>query len=113
MPSSSYSYWQAISQAAANQANRQVLPLTNRAQAMAVILLASATATTLNGRRAGSRVTQGYLFGLCLARHEKWADHHDAPQVVVALFGCWPSFNCPSDRNLPWRESNPGRKVAP
>jgi hypothetical protein len=46
--------------AAANQADRQVLPLIISAQAMRAILLASATATTLNGRRVRSRVTQGY-----------------------------------------------------
>jgi hypothetical protein len=55
----SYCHRQAPSHAAANQADRQVLSLINSAQAIRAILLASATATTLKGRRARSRVTQG------------------------------------------------------
>jgi hypothetical protein len=37
------------------------------AQAVRAILLASATATTLNGRRASSCVSQGYFSGFSLA----------------------------------------------
>src|SRR5215213_9593525 len=55
----SYSLCRAPFYAAANQAARQVLPLTISAQATRAILLASATATTLNGRRASSRVIHG------------------------------------------------------
>src|SRR5262245_17325794 len=42
---------------------RYVSPLTNTAQAMRAILLASATATTLAGRRPNKATTQGYLSG--------------------------------------------------
>ena len=42
-------------------------PLTSNAQAMRAILLASATATTLNGLRARSCVNQGYFSGFCRA----------------------------------------------
>jgi hypothetical protein len=38
-----------------------------RAQAVRAILLASATATTLNGLRARSCVSQGYFSGFCFA----------------------------------------------
>ena len=64
----SYYHRQAPSHAAANQADRQVLSLINSAQAIRAILLASATATTLKGRRARSRVIQGNFCGFCLAR---------------------------------------------
>src|SRR5262245_60432854 len=37
---------------------------------MRAILLASATATTLKGRRARSRVSQGYFSGFCMARRK-------------------------------------------
>jgi len=66
----SYCHRQAPSHAAANQADRQVLSLINSAQAIRAILLASATATTLYGRRARSRVTQGNFCGFCLARRK-------------------------------------------
>ena len=39
-------------------------PLANNAQAMRAILLASATATTLDGLRSRSFVSQGYFSGL-------------------------------------------------
>src|ERR1051325_7040503 len=58
----------AASYVVANRAARQVLPLIISAQATRAILLASATATTLNGRRARSRVIQGNFSGLFLAR---------------------------------------------
>ena len=43
-------------------------PLANNAHTMRAILLASAMATTLNGRRARSCVSHGYFSGFCLAR---------------------------------------------
>ena len=49
-------------------------PCANSAQAMRAILLASATATTLKGRRAKSCVSQGYFSGSSLARRNtEWA----------------------------------------
>jgi hypothetical protein len=48
---------------AANAGTRYVPPLASNAQAMRAILLATATATTLNGLRSRSCVTHGYLSG--------------------------------------------------
>jgi hypothetical protein len=49
-------------------AARKVPPLASNAQGMRAILLASATATTLNGLRARSRVGQEYFSGCSRAR---------------------------------------------
>ena len=59
----SYYRCRASSYAAAYRAARQVLPLIMSAQAVRAILLASATATTLNGRRASIWVIQGNFPG--------------------------------------------------
>src|SRR5712691_4013795 len=51
-----------------------VPPLASNAQAMRAILLASATATTLNGLRARSSVSHGYFSGCSRARFKTaWA----------------------------------------
>jgi len=44
--------------------------MNDAAEAMRAILLASATATTLKGRRARSCVSQGYFSGLWMARRK-------------------------------------------
>ncbi len=48
--------------------------MASNAQAMRAILLASATATILNGLRARSCVSRGYFCGCCRARfNTAWA----------------------------------------
>ena len=82
---------------------------------MRAILLASATATTLNGRRASSRVTQGNFSGLKLgpAQDRNRADHEYASQVAVALFGDRAELRLSPGRHLSRHQPNPSRKVAP
>ena len=60
--------------AAASAGARHLPPLANNAQATRAILLATATATTLNGLRSRSRVTHGYFSGWWRARfNTAWA----------------------------------------
>jgi hypothetical protein len=64
-----------------------VPPLASNAQAMRAILLASATATTLNGLRARSCVSRGYFSGLPREfQHCTGSDHQNASQIAIALF---------------------------
>src|SRR5216684_1054041 len=68
------SHCRAPCQTAPSWGARSVPPLASNAQATHAILLASATATTLNGRRARSCVSQGYFSGCWRARRKTaWA----------------------------------------
>ena len=63
-------------------------PLASNAQAMRAILLASATATTLNGF-AGEKLCEPGILLRLLARvpqHRTGSDHQNASQIAIALF---------------------------
>src|SRR5438067_4005533 len=81
---------------------------------MRAILLASATATTLKGRRARSCVSQGYLPGILLGapQHSDRPDDKNAPQVAVSLLGDRSELLLAPGRILPRHQSDPGRKIA-
>ena len=62
-------------------------PLASNAQAMRAILLASATATTLNGLRARSCVSPWILLRLLarVAQHRTGSDHQNASQTSLTI----------------------------
>jgi hypothetical protein len=65
-------------------------PRTIIAQAIRAILLASATAATLVGRRSINRPSRGTLLGSVLARvadDGHLADDQQPPQISIALLG--------------------------
>src|SRR5258708_32579908 len=102
------------SAAAASTGARWVPPWASSAQAMRAILLASATATTLKGRRARSCVSQGYFPGILLGapQYGDRPDDENAPQVAVALFGDRPELLLAPGRILPRHQPDPGREIA-
>src|SRR5215510_7525515 len=77
---------------------------------MRAILLASATATTLKGRRARSCVSQGYF------PEFSWARRNTAiaptTKVAVSLLGDRSELLLAPGRILPRHQSDPGRKIA-
>src|SRR3954471_8680724 len=77
---------------------------------MRAILLASATATTLKGRRAMSWVSQGYFPGFSMARRK--TECANATQIAVAPLGDRSKLMLASARFLPRHQSDPGRKIA-
>jgi hypothetical protein len=115
----SYCHRQAPSHATANQADRQVLSLINSAQAIRAILLASATATTLKGRSARSRVTQGYLRGLSFARRRvetapitSMRRRYRSPCLDIGPSFAFPPVDiCRGTNPIQAAKSRPGRKI--
>src|SRR5450631_2634778 len=90
-------------------------PLAIMAQTIRAILLASAIAATLVGRRASKAVSQG-LFGamdLGVTDDRKCAGHEQATQIAITLFADIAEPVLASTRVLLWHDTYPGREVAP
>src|SRR6266536_2838790 len=81
---------------------------------MRAILLASATATTLKGRRARSCVSTGILPGILLGapQHSDRPDDENAPQVAISLLGNRSELLLAPGRILPRHQPDPGREIA-
>src|SRR5258705_7420235 len=81
---------------------------------MRAILLASATATTLKGRRARSCVSQGYFPGFSLGapQHSDRSNDENAPQVAISLLGDRSELLLAPGRILPRHQPDPGREIA-
>src|ERR1700694_4259648 len=87
-------------------------PWASSAQAVRAILLASATATTLKGRRARSCVSKGYWILQGAPQHGNRLDDKNAPQVAVALLGDRPELLLAPGRILARHQPDPGREIA-
>src|SRR6516165_1641535 len=94
-------------------------PLASSAQATRAILLASAMATTLNGRRARSCVSQGYVSGFCLARRStecapttRRRRRYRSPCLEIGpSFGLPPVESCRGTNPIQAAKSRPDRKA--
>ena len=88
-------------------------PLANNAQAMRAILLASATATTLNGLRSRSCVSHGYFsgFGGVPLQHRIGSDHQNASQIAIAPFRDRPELLFAAGQIFARYDPDPGREV--
>jgi hypothetical protein len=85
------------------------------AQAIRAILLASAMAATLVGRRANNAVSQGRCPTpwIGIADDGECSGDEQAAQIAIALFtDAAEPLSAPA-RMLPWNEPDPGREVAP
>src|SRR3984885_13029466 len=80
---------------------------------MRAILLASATATTLNGLRSRSFVSQGYFSGLMarVSQHCAGSDHQNSSQIAIAPFRDRPELLFAASRVFARHEPDPGREV--
>src|SRR5215813_8174778 len=76
------------------------------AHAILAILLASAIATTLVGRRANNAVSQGDVW--C---HGSWHSGEQAAQIAIALFADTAELVLAPARVLLWYKADPGRKI--
>src|SRR5215510_418800 len=80
---------------------------------MRAILLASATATTLNGRRARSCVPWVFFGVLASTPQDSMrTNDQDATQVAIALFGDRPELPSAAGRILSRHKPDPGCKIA-